>query len=171
MGLQNRGKLVHFIADKDETIYNRLAKGFAELSSSKNPTTQEKTYIDDTTDTVTTAYNTSWAVSGDIYTGDPSNMMLFDLATLEAKGDDAVVYLISAFMWEPHSKEPDRVFKGFKQMCAFVPDNDGGGTGGESVSFSGTLSAKGDRQHGWVTITKPANNAPWTCTFNEEEPV
>ena len=170
MGLQNRGQLAHFLADKDETAYTRLSKGFGELSSSKNPQTQEKTYIDDSTDSVTTGYQTSWSVSGDVYTEDAANELLLDLAIKEAKGDEAVVYMLVARLWEPSANNPETVCKGFKQKCSWVPDNDGGGSGGESVTFSGSLNAKGDRVHGWITITRPSSGGTWTAEFSETEP-
>jgi hypothetical protein len=170
MGTQNRGELAHFLADKNETAYTRLAKGFTELSSSMSPQTQEKTYIDDSSDSVTTAYQVSWAVSGDIYTLDAANAMLHALAVRRAKGDDAVVYLLVARLWEPGTNNPTKDFKGYKQKCSWVPDNDGGGAGGETVTFSGALNAKDDPVHGWITITKPPAGAVWTATFSEEEP-
>lgn len=167
-GTQNRGQLAHFIAKPGETTFDRLGKGFTELASNLNAQTKEVTYIDDSSDSTTTGYQPSWPVSGDYYDEDPANMMLYDLAIALAKGPDAVVAMLCAQMWAP-SENDENTYKGYKQECAWVPGSDGGGTGGETVTYSGALNAKGDRVPGWVTIDKSAT--PWTATFSEDEPV
>jgi hypothetical protein len=170
MGLQNREKLATWISDKAETVYNRLAKGFSELSSSMNAQKSEKTYIDDSTDVVTTSYQRSWAVNGDVYTENPANDLLYDLAWNQSKGDDAVVYLLTAKKWVTDPELPN-VYPGYKQQCTWTPDNDGGGAGGESVTFSGSLDAKGDPIHGWVTEVPNADpEKPSTATFSLTKP-
>jgi hypothetical protein len=171
MGQQNRGQLAHFLADKDETLYQRLAKGFSELSNSSNAQTREVTYIDDSTDSTITAFQNSWGIQGSVYDEDPVNDMLLDLSIKQAKGDNAVLYMVQVYLWKPSVNNPDTVFQAFKQQVAWVPDNDGGGAGGDTVSFSGSLNAKGDRIHGFAKITKSDDPAiPWTCEFTTTEP-
>jgi hypothetical protein len=169
MGQQNRGNLVHFLADQDEAEYNRLAKGFSELSNSANAQTRETTYIDDSTDSTITAFQNSWAISGSVYDTDAANDMLFDLARLQVKGDNAVVYMLVCYLWLPSENNPSFVYKGYRQKCAWVPDNDGGGAGGDTVTFSGALNAKGDREQGWISIDRTVP-AAWTAEFSTTEP-
>jgi hypothetical protein len=174
MSSQPRGNLVHFLGPKDSdssTVFTRLAKGVSELSSTMNPQTREVTYIDDQTDSITTAYQRSWAVSSDVYTENDANEMLYELTFRQAKGDDAVVYMVVAQLWKPSENNPTLVYQGYKQKCSWVPDNDGGGTGGETVTFSGSLNAKGDPTYGWVDITRSTDaDVPWTGKFTETEP-
>jgi hypothetical protein len=170
MGTQPRDQLVHFLSDKDGVENNRIGSGFEELSSSKNAQTQEKHYIDGTSEVVTTTYQTAWAVNGNVYSDNKVNDMLFDMARKEVKGDDAVRKLTTVYLWEPSENNPETVFKAFQQEVSFVPDNDGGGSAEETVSFSGTLNARGDRTWGWATLTMPAGKSLWTCVFSETEP-
>jgi hypothetical protein len=171
MGSQNRGQLVHFLGAADAGPYTRLAKGFSELSSSMNAQTKDVTYIDDSVDSTTTGYQRSWSVSGDVYTENAANELLFKLTYDQAKGDEAVVYLLNVLMWKPSEDNPTTVFQGYKQKCSWVPDNEGGGAGGDTVNFSGALNAKGDPVYGWATITKPSDDtAPWTAVFSVDEP-
>jgi hypothetical protein len=136
-----------------------------------NAQTREVTYIDDQTDSITTAFQRSWAVNGDVYDENAANELLYDLAYKQAKGDEAVVYMLVGQLWKPSANNPDTVYEGYRQKCSWVPDNDGGGTGGETVTFSGSLNAKGDPTYGWLTITKTTNpEEPWTATFSEDEP-
>jgi hypothetical protein len=169
MGLQPRDNLFQFLSNKVKDTWTRIGQGFEELSSSKNPQTQEKKWIDGSSETIATGYQTSWAINGNVYSGNVVNDMLFNMAIHEVKGDDALLNMITAWGWDPSDNNPDTVFKGYTQDVSFIPDNDGGGSAEESVAFSGTLNAKGDRTCGWVTITK-STTAPWTAVFSEEEP-
>jgi hypothetical protein len=167
MGLQNREKLAHFISNADNGTFNRLALGFTELSSSLNAQKSEKTYINDTTDVVTTSYQKSWSVNGDVYTEDAANEMLYSLAYNQLKGDDAIVYMLVAKKWVVDPDRPNE-YPGYKQKCNWTPDNDGGGSGGENITYSGTLDAKGDPVFGWVTEIPNATDPtkPSTATFS-----
>jgi len=166
-GTQNRGQLAHFLAETGGTNFSRLGKGFTDLASNLNAQTREATYIDDSSDSTTTGFQPSWPVSGDYYDDDPANMLLYGLSINLAKGPDAVVELLTARLWEPNTTVAG-VYSGYKQTCAWVPESDGGGAGGETVTYSGALNAKGDRVHGWITIDKTVT--PWTATFSPEEP-
>lgn len=172
MGSQDRKQLYHFIADKNESRYTRLAMGITELSGSLNPKTKEVTYINDYVETINSGYQNSWPVSGDFYDENPASELLWELCSKIAKDDDAVVYFLQAWGWEAHENDA-AVFRGFKQKCLWVPSNDGGGTGGEKVTFGGTLTAKGPRIEGWIRV-KPADLAKdeefETAEFSENEP-
>lgn len=169
MGTQNRGQLAHFIAAAGKSTYDRLAKGFTDMASNLNPQTREVTYIDDSSDSTTTGFQPSWPVSGDVYTDNKANVLLYDLSVNRAKGDAAVVELLVARMWE-ESETASGVYKGYKQKTTWVPDSDGGGAGGETVTFSGNLNAKGDPVMGWITIVPGVGGAEATATFSETEP-
>jgi hypothetical protein len=172
MSVQTRGSLSHFLGDKTDTPpYVRAAKGFSDLSDSIDPQVKEATYIDDTTESTTIALKRSWSFSGDRYTENPANDMLYELTRSRAKGDDAVVYMVNVEEWEPSANNPDTVFRAEKWKCSWAPTSGGGGTGGESVTFAGTLNGKGDPVDGWATVTKdPDPDIPWTCTFSIDEP-
>ena len=170
MSLQSREQLAHFLGTKEATTFTRLAKGFSELSSSLATTTQEKKYIDGSADSITTSIEASWTISGDVYTENDANDLLYDLAYHRKRGDDAVVVMLVAQMWKPGTNNPELDFKGYKQECTFAPDNSGGGTAEESVTFSGELKAKGDPIYGWITVTKPGDGTPGTATFSATEP-
>ena len=170
MSLQPREQLAHFLGAKDATTFSRLGKGFAELTNSMAPTTQEKKYIDGSSDSITTSFDVSWAVNGDVYTENDANQLLYDLAYKRAKGDDAVLAMLVAQLWKPGTNNPATDFKGYKQEVTWAPDNSGGGTAEDSVTFSGELKAKGDMIEGWITITKPSGGGIWTATFSETEP-
>jgi hypothetical protein len=163
---------MHFLSDRLESGYNRLAKGFTELSDSLNPKTKEVTYIDDFVDTINTGYQTSWGVSGDFYDNDPANEMLFDMSNRLVRGEDAIVYMLVAYMWKK-SENQENLYRGFRQECIWIPSASGGGTGGDSVTYAGNLNARGDRLFGWIRVASPHPPAVWeTAMFypTEEEP-
>ncbi|UQZ90204.1 hypothetical protein C4J81_13735 [Deltaproteobacteria bacterium Smac51] len=166
-GTQNRGQLAHFIAKSEAVNYDRMAKGFSDMASNLNPQTREVTYIDDSSDSTTTGFQVSYPVSGNYYDEDPANMLLFDMAVNLVKGPDAVLSMLEAHLWREHETVPG-VYEGFKQGCTWVPESSGGGAGGDTVTYSGSLNVKGDRVHGWVAIDK--TTTPWTATFSEDEP-
>ena len=171
MGSQNRKQLGHYLSQTETGLFTQLAKGFSDLSSTLNAQTKEVTYIDDSSDSTITAYARSWEVTGDVFTDNPANELLFRLAYTQAKGDDAVVWLINVIGWQPSENNPETVFKANKQKCSWIPSNDGGGAGGETVTFAGTLAAKGDPVYGWATVTPGATDEePPTAVFSADEP-
>lgn len=167
-GTQNRGRLSHFIHPLGQTTGHRLGRGFSEMSGNLGPQTREVTYIDDSYDSCINAYQPNWPVSGDYYDQDPANMLLYDLSVNLAKGVDAALMLIEARTWDKHETKTDTC-RGFKQECIWAADSGGGGAGGETVTFSGQLKARGERVHGWVTITPGRDGAPDTATFSPED--
>lgn len=166
-GTQNRGQLAHFLAKPGETTYDRLAKGYTDMESTLNPQTREATYIDDSSDSTTTGFQVSYSISGNYYDEDPANMLLFDMSVRLVKGPEAVLSLVEAHLWREH-ETVSGTYEGFKQECTWVPESSGGGAGGDTVTYGGSLNGKGDRVHGWVTIDKSVT--PWTATFSETEP-
>lgn len=168
MGTLNRGELAHFM--DVESVFYRLAKGMVELSSAANPQEKETTYIDDSSEATVTGYQPSWSITGDVYNSDPVNDKLYDLAWKRAKGDGAVLTMINVQKWTPSENSPTK-FKAYKQLGTWIPDNDGGGSGGETVTFGGNFKAKGDAVYGWATITEVTHpNDPdkkiETCIFS-----
>lgn len=147
MSVQSRGKLSHWLTKEDDySGLFRLAKGIESLDNAKNPQTQEFTWIDDTSDDNTTGYRPSWAVSGYIYQGDKASEMLSEMAWSEAKNEDAEIYMVIVRGWVPGATSGTYDAKVYK--CSWAPDNEAGGSGGENVTFSGSLNAKGDPVYG-----------------------
>lgn len=147
MSTQSRGQLSHHLAKTENaTTWHRLGKGIESLDSAMNPQTTEKTWIDDSSESTTTGYQPAWAVNGDIYDGDEASQLLYDMTWHRAKNDDAQVYMIVCKHWEAGTSPGS--FKAYKQLCSWAPESDGGGSGGETVTFSGSLNAKGDPVYG-----------------------
>jgi hypothetical protein len=168
MPLQSRDQLAHFLGPKGGP-YTRLGKGFAELTNSMSPTTQEKKYIDGTGDSITTSYDITWAVNGDVYSDDPANELLYKMAYNRVKGADAYVEMLTCQFWVPSEFTPV-AFEGYKQEMSWAPDNSGGGSAEESVTFSGELKAKGDKIDGWITVTPGVDGAAATAVYSATPP-
>ena len=147
MSTQSRGQLQYYLSKTGTgTDYVRLAKGIESLDSALNAQTVEKTWIDDSSESNTTGFQPSWSVSGDIYAGDDASELLYEMTWNRARNEDAEIYLIVLQGWEEGSTPG--AFKAYKQLCSWAPESDGGGSGGETVTFSGTLNAKGDAEYG-----------------------
>lgn len=147
MGTQSRGQLAHFIAKTEtSTTWHRLAKGIEQLASAMNPQTSEKTWIDDSSETTTTGFRPSWSISGDSYSGDPASEMLQAMSWARAKNEDAEFYMITSKLWEPGATSGS--FVAYRQKCSWAPDSDGGGSGGETVTFSGNINGIDDPTYG-----------------------
>ncbi len=69
------------------------------------------------------------------------------MAWSNARNDDATLYHVVARHWLPVSGQTD-AFDAKLTQVSFAPENEGGGTGGENVTFSGTFNAKGDLEFG-----------------------
>jgi hypothetical protein len=167
MAEQTRGNLSHFVSKTVDGTFDRLAKGISSMSNALNPQEQTNTYIDDSSSTVTTGYNSEWGIDGSVYDTDPALDMLHDMAVNRDKGDDAIIYMVNAFGWMEGKEISDSV-RGYRQECNFAPGSDGGGDGGSDVSFSGTIRAKGNPIYGDVVITKDLNTGFETCTFTPD---
>jgi hypothetical protein len=159
-----------FVADRDKTMFWKVAKGFTDLNASLNPKTTDKTYIDDTTETITNSFQVKWEVSGDFYMKDPASEFLYKQSKKLVMGDDAIIWVIRVDTWET-VEDCEGWYHGYLHECTWVPSNDGGGAGGESVTFSGTINGKGDRTEGYVQIS-PATDLvkAETATFTTVKP-
>lgn len=142
MGLQSRGQLSSWVSKTKTGPFNRLAKGIETLDNAKNPQTNEFTWIDDSSDSNTSGFQESFAVSGYFYDGDPASEMLHEMAWTNAKNEDASLYYCIVRHWEEGTTSGTYDAKLLE--VSFAPENEGGGTGGENVTFSGTFNAKGD---------------------------
>ena len=167
MGEQARGELREYIADDIAGPYMRLGKGFTSMAGNMNPQEVTRTYIDDSTSTVTTGFQPEWPVEGNIYTGDPANELLYEKTWHMAKGDDAIVYLVRVQMWEDGTINTDAK-KSKRYMCNWAPASDGGGAGGEDNTFSGSLKAKGDPVYGESEIAVDTGTGFETCDFTPD---
>lgn len=146
MGLQSRGQLSGWVSKTKTGPLYRIAKGIETLDNAKNPQTTEYTWIDDSSDSNTSGYQESWSVSGFLYEGDEASEMLHEMAWTNAKNDDAVLYYTIVRNWKEGTETG--TYDAKQLEVSFAPENEGGGTGGENVTFSGTLNAKGDPVYG-----------------------
>lgn len=151
MGLQSRGRLSHWISRTKEGPYARLAKGVESLDDDKSPQTREFTWIDDSSDNNTSGFQESWSVSGYLYEGDPASELLHGMAWTNAKNDEAVLYHVIVRHWLPENGQSS-AFDAKRFEASFAPENEGGGAGGDNVTFSGTVNAKGDPEFGVFDI-------------------
>lgn len=151
-GEQNRGELRHYISATETGAFTRAAKGISTLGSNLNPQEVTRTYIDDSSSTTTTGYQAEWPVDGNIFDGDPVMDMLHDMAVSRAKGADAQLWLINAFMWRDGTEAGSKA--AYRQRVTWLPDSDGGGEGGGDVTFAGTLRAVGDPVYGEAVISE-----------------
>ncbi len=142
MGLQSRGQLSGWVSKTEAGPFNRLAKGIETPDNAKNPQTQEYTWIDDGSDSNTSGYQESFSVSGFLYEGDPASEMLHEMVWTNAKNDDATIYYCIVRGWKEGSSEG--TYDAKLLTISFAPENEGGGTGGDNVTFSGTMNVKGD---------------------------
>lgn len=142
MGLQSRGQLSGWISKTKTGPFSRLAKGVETLDNAKNPQTSEFTWIDDSSDSNTSGFQESFAVSGYLYAGDTASEMLHAMAWDNAKNEDAVIYYCIVRGWMEGTATGTYDAKLLE--VSYAPENEGGGTGGENVTFSGTFNAKGD---------------------------
>lgn len=162
-GEQNRGELRHYISETETGTFTRAAKGISSLGSSLNPQEVTRTYIDDSSSTTTTGYQPEWPVDGNIYDGDTVMDLLHAKAVARAKGADAQLWMLNAFMWQEGTETGS--VKGYKQQVTWLPDSDGGGDGGSDVTFSGTLRAIGNPVYGDIVITEATDTTPETAAF------
>jgi hypothetical protein len=167
MAEQPRGQLREYVSDSIDGPYFRLAKGITSLAGNMNPQTKTNTYIDDFSSTVTTGFQPTWPVDGNIYTGDKANELLYKKAWEMAKGDAAQVYYIRAKRWEPGDGLGSYAAKRF--LCNFAPASDGGGAGGEDNTFSGELQGRGEPTFGEVVITRDPITGVETCVFTAND--
>ena len=148
MGLQSRGRLSHWLSKTKTGPFVRLAKGIETLDGAKNPQTQDFIWIDDNSDNNTTGFQESHSVSGYLYETDDASEMLHGMAWNNAKNDDSTLYHVLVRHWLPDGGSSTTVFDAKLQQVSFAAENEGGGTGGENVTFSGSLNAKGDPEFG-----------------------
>ena len=149
-GLQSRGQLSTWLSKTIDGTYTRLAKGIDSLDNAKNPQTQEHTWIDDSSESTTTGFQENWPVSGFLYEGDPASEMLHEMAWMNARNEDAELYVVIVRGWMPGSQTGEYDAK--RLQVTFAAENEGGGAGGDNVTFSGTLNAKGDPEYGTFDV-------------------
>lgn len=165
-GEQNRGELRQYLSETINGPFHRLAEGVTSLGSNANPQEVTRTYINDKTTTSTTGFQWEWPVDGNIVDGDPVMDMLHEMAVHEAKGDDALLYLLAVYMWQDGTAADSK--KAYRQQVTWLPASDGGGDGGGDVTFSGSLRGAGDRVHGEAVVTEATDTDPETAVFTAE---
>jgi len=171
MAEQPRGELREYIAKPESdgtppSVFDRLAKGISTMAGNMNPQVQTITYIDDESSTTTTGYEQEWPVDGNVYTGNPANDMLHDMAWNAVKGDDARIYYIRLMGWKAGTATG--TFRAKRYLANWAPSSDGGGAGGENNTFSGTIQAKGAAVHGDAEFSIDTATGFETCTFTPD---
>jgi hypothetical protein len=163
MAEQPRGQMAEFVSKDIDGPFLRLAMGVTSLEGAMNPQTETITYINDFSSTTTTGFEPAFPIDGNIYTGDPANQLLYDMAWTMARGDNATVYFLRVQKFE--DGDATGTFKAKRFLCNFAPGSDGGGAGGETLTFSGELQPKGRAIFGEATITIDTATGNETATF------
>ena len=121
--------------------YHLMGEGFESIEENLNPTTDEVTYVNDRTATKSvTGYAPEWSFSGDVIKDSEVVTFLRNKAKTNASGIDAEAELVLYDVWSVVANEVAAV----KYECAIAMDSAGTMVGGEKLTFSGTIMAKGD---------------------------
>ncbi len=137
--------------------YSEIGEGFTEFTENKNPREYTRQYINEAverTDIVGFASAVTYAF--DVYEDDPVCDKLLNLTLSEAVGADAVVRIITAFLYK-ESGTAGRV-EAIRRDYAVCPSKLGSGT--EALICAGNLRACGEIVHGTFD--------PTTKTFYEQ---
>lgn len=163
-----RAKRKYFmgITNGSTTTY-QLITNCTDFSESKNTTTYEAKYVEDShTTTYTTGMSSSITYSFDLHTPDEVNADLAMISDDEVIGDEAVREIIQV---DFHKPVTGGGYEARKRRFTVVPDASGSGT--DALVYSGTLSAEGEAIKGVATIATPTNGN-WenvrTVTFTED---
>lgn len=131
--------------------WSLLGEGFTSVSDTRNPVVDETTYVNDVSSTKTiTGYGAQWDFEGDVIKDNAVIEYLRGIGENELTGADAESEIVTFDLWEVVTN----VVTCNKRTVTVQVDTTGGGAGGEKLSFSGSLLAKGDPVSGtWSTLT------------------
>lgn len=151
-------KIPFYGIDADgKTVYARMT-GFTEFSVNKNPIEHKRQYIDEDferNDVV--GYTTSLGFSFDMFKDNAVHADIADIFAGEKTGDGALRTIVMVDI----SSEKDGVCSAVKREFTLIPDKEG--DSGYTYTYSGTLSAAGEK-----TMGTAASDDDWqTCTFIE----
>lgn len=143
MGLITRSAMRSFM-ECDGNL-EEIGEGFTEFTENKNPKEYARQYINEAaerTDLVGFASGVTYAF--DVYENNPVHQKLLAMTLNEAIGPEAVVTVVTAFLYLAGSTET-RV-KAVRRSYAVCPSRLGGGT--DALICAGTLKACGEITEG-----------------------
>ncbi|MBQ7982114.1 MAG: hypothetical protein IJ302_00980 [Clostridia bacterium] len=143
MGLITRSAMRSYLSADGELL--EIGEGFTDFTENKNPKEYARQYIHEATertDLVGFAPSVTYAV--DVYEADAVQEKLMAMTTEEAVGADAVVTVVTAFLYRAGSAE-NRV-RAIRRRYTVCPARLGTGT--DALICSGTLKACGEAEIG-----------------------
>lgn len=134
----------------DGKLYE-IGEGFTEFTENKNPREYSRQYINETverTDIVGFASSVTYAF--DVYENDKVQKTLLDMTCREAIGEDAVVTIVTAFLYK--NTENAKCVEAIRRKYTVCPSKLGNGM--DALICAGTLRAYGDMEYGELnTVT------------------
>lgn len=158
-GVVMRQDIRDYISEPDAENYEYLAKGVVSLDENPNAKTDQTTYICDATATTDViSYETQFPFEAHMMTKQPAIMMLHEVARNHRTGSDAEKDYVRVDLFDKatdsEGTEIENTFKARKFRVSVEVTSYSGG-GGEKISLSGNLNAKGDPIDGtFNTVTK-----------------
>ncbi len=149
MGLITRSEMRSYM--ECDGVLCEIGEGFTDLTENKNPKEYARQYIHESTErTDLVGFAPSITYAFDVYDADMVQKKLLDLTTGEAVGEDAVVSVVTAFLFKKGSAE-GRV-PAMRRSYTVCPAKLGSGT--DTLICSGTLKACGDAVSGELDTEK-----------------